>query len=96
MIPHRHELVKSLTPQQRRVWQRLRTAPVTPGALTPEGGIRADWLAQAWGDPSLPGALSLLYVTVHKMNVRLAPWGIRIRGSRARHGYRVVCESEAR
>jgi len=92
MIPDNQAVVNRLTRQQRLVWQRLSHA--APEAVTPGGAVKTDWLARAWGD-LLPGSRILVYVTIHAMNKRLAPVGVRIQGRHPTQGggYQVVVEA---
>lgn len=91
MIPNERTIVNALTPQQRRVWQRLSNPPAE--AVTPDGYIRTDWLARTWGD-ILPGSPTLIQVTVHHMNKRLAAYGLRVRGRKRHGGYRLEQEAQ--
>ena len=92
MIPNEKAVVNRLTRQQRLVWQRLSNTP--PDAVTPDGYIKTAWLARAWGD-TLPGSPILVHVTIHNINKRLAPAGLRIVGRMHRGGYQVVRTEEA-
>lgn len=93
MIPEQRAVVNYLTRQQRLVWQRLSNA--TPDAVTPDGYIKTAWLARAWGD-FLPGSPTLVHVTVHNINKRLACAGLRVVGRTHRGGYQVVRLEESR
>lgn len=86
IVPNDRAVVNRLTRQQRLVWQRLTQAD--PAVVNDDGYVETDWLARAWGD-DLPGSPTLVHVTVHNINKRLAPIGLRIRGRRG-NGYQVV------
>lgn len=92
-IPQTDLIIKSLTPQQRRIWHKL-------SCWDGDDYIPADYLATAWGrdTTSLIGWRRNLHVTIHNMNKRLAPHGLAVRGKAngaPRGGYRVVrLESE--
>ena len=87
MIHHDQAVVNRLTRQQRLVWQRLSNTP--PDAVTPDGYVKTDWLARAWDD-TLPGSPTLVHVTVHNINKRLARAGLRIVGRSHRGGYQIM------
>lgn len=88
MIPDNQAVVNRLTRQQRLVWQRL--SYTSPEAVTPDGYTKTEWLARAWGRDLLPGWRTLVHVTVHNMNKRLARAGLRVVGRTHRGGYQVV------
>ena len=88
MIPNEKAVVNRLTRQQRLVWQRLSNPDAH--AVTPDGYIKTAWLARAWGD-TLPGSPTLVHVTIHHLNKRLARAGLRIVGRTHHGGYQVVC-----
>ena len=94
MIPNEKAVVNRLTRQQRLVWQRLSNPDAH--AVTPDGYVKTAWLARAWGD-TLPGSPTLVHVTIHNINKRLARAGLRIVGRMHRGGYQVVrLDTEAR
>lgn len=74
-------IVKTLTPQQRQLWQRLTSAP--SDALTRRGYIRTSYLAEAWpGGTCAIGWQGLVRVTIYQMNQRLARHGVKVVGAR--------------
>lgn len=85
------DIVKSLTPTQRRVWHKL-------SRWVGDDYIPAEYLATAWGRDatSFIGWRINLHVVIHNMNKRLHPHGIRIVGRSWQGGWRVVrIETEA-
>lgn len=98
-VAENDRVVKSLTPTQRAIWQRLSACPAE--ARNSAGRIPITYLADA-----LPGGTvtigwdNLLYVHICHIRRRLAPLGIRIVGYDAKRdpsnvgGYLVALESE--
>lgn len=87
-IAQDRRLVQSLSDQERRVWEAALAYPVGENDIIP-----TEALAEAW--PGGTNALSwesLLYSTICRLNSKLRPFGLRLKGVKGsnRSGYRIV------
>lgn len=96
-VPQSTAIAKSLTPQQRRLWQKVTNSPAS--ARNRYGRIRAEYLATAWpGGTDAVGWRTLVRVTIWRINRRFERRRIPVRilgkPGRATGGYVVVSTKE--